>query len=106
MPRRRRSSAGPVKTASSSPEPAPRVAAEARPVRVPLPWRSLIAALGIAGFVFAATADERVFGLVTDGKVMVRTAVSMAELGEIGIGRGQLVDVKREGGDAVSRYGM
>jgi hypothetical protein len=37
---------------------------------------------------------------------MVRTAVSMVTLGEIGVARGQAVDVPRPSGDAVSRYGM
>ena len=63
-------------------------------------------ALVAIGFVLALTADERVFGLGTDGRIMVRTAVSMITLGEIGIARGQAVDVPRPGGDAVSRYGM
>jgi hypothetical protein len=66
----------------------------------------LAAALLLAGGVLALTADERVFGLGTDGRIMVRTAVSMVTLGEIGIARGQAVDVPRPGGDAVSRYGM
>ena len=64
------------------------------------------AALLLAGAVLALTADERVFGLGTDGRIMLRTAVSMVTLGEIGIARGQAVDVPRPGGDAVSRYGM
>lgn len=68
--------------------------------------RPLAAALLLAGAVLALTADERVFGLGTDGRIMVRTAVSMVTLGEIGIARGQAVDVPRLGGDAVSRYGM
>lgn len=66
----------------------------------------LAAALLLAAAVLALTADERVFGLGTDGRIMVRTAVSMVTLGEIGIARGQAVDVPRSGGDAVSRYGM
>ena len=68
--------------------------------------RPLVAALLLAGAVLALTADERVFGLGTDGRIMLRTAVSMVTLGEIGIARGQAVDVPRPGGDAVSRYGM
>ncbi len=68
--------------------------------------RPLVAALLLAGAVLVLTADERVFGLGTDGRIMVRTAVSMVTLGEIGIARGQAVDVPRPGGDAVSRYGM
>jgi len=68
--------------------------------------RPLAAALLVSGAVLALTADERVFGLMTDGRMMLRTAVSMATLGEIGIARGNAVEVARPGGDAVSRYGM
>ncbi len=68
--------------------------------------RPLAAALLLAGAVLALTADERVFGLMTDGRMMLRTAVSMATLGEIGIARGNAVEVTRPEGDAVSRYGM
>jgi hypothetical protein len=68
--------------------------------------RPLAAALILAGAVLALTADERVFGLMTDGRMMLRTTVSMVTLGEIGIARGNPVEVPREGGDAVSRYGM
>jgi hypothetical protein len=68
--------------------------------------RPLAAALLIAGATLALTVDERVFGLMADGRTMLRTAFSMAMLGEIGIGRGNPVDVSRDGGDAVSRYGM
>jgi hypothetical protein len=68
--------------------------------------RPLAAALLLAGAVLALTADERVFGLMTDGRVMLRTAVSIATLGEIGIARGGATEVARPAGDAVSRYGM
>ncbi len=82
------------------------------PGRVPRPEiavrirRPFAAALLLAGVVLALTADERVYGLMADGRTMLRTAVSMATLGEIGIARGGAVDVPRPGGDAVSRYGM
>lgn len=66
----------------------------------------LAAALLLAGTALVLTSDERVFGLGTDGRIMVRTAVSMVTLGEIGVARGQAVDVPRPSGDAVSRYGM
>jgi hypothetical protein len=56
--------------------------------------------------ILAATADERVYGLLIDGRIMIRTAVSMATLGEIGIARGQAVGIDRPEGDSVSRYGM
>ena len=68
--------------------------------------RPLAAALLLAAVVLALTADERVFGLMADGRTMLRTAVSIATLGEIGIARGGPTDVTRDGGDAVSRYGM
>lgn len=68
--------------------------------------RPLAAALLLTAAVLALTADERYFGLVIDGRIMVRTAVSIATLGEIGIGRGQAVGIDRPGGDSVSRYGL
>ncbi len=70
------------------------------------PHRSLASALLLAGAILAATADERVYGLMTDGRTMLRTAVSIATLGEIGIARQGAADVPRPEGDAVSRYGM
>jgi 4-amino-4-deoxy-L-arabinose transferase-like glycosyltransferase len=68
--------------------------------------RPFFFALGLSALVLAFTTDERVFGLVTDGQIMTRTAYAMAALGEIGIARGHAVDVARAGGDAVTRYGM
>jgi tetratricopeptide (TPR) repeat protein len=68
--------------------------------------RPLAFALGVAALVLALTADERVFGLVTDGQIMTRTAYAMAALGEIGIALGHPVDILRPAGDAVTRYGM
>ncbi|MEO8054915.1 MAG: hypothetical protein ABI768_07170 [Acidobacteriota bacterium] len=81
---------------------------EARPApRGPFSSRRPLAfALGIAALVLALTTDERVFGLVTDGQIMTRTAYSMAALGEIGIAKGHPVDIVRPAGDAVTRYGM
>jgi MFS family permease len=68
--------------------------------------RPLAFALGVAALVLAATTDERVFGLVTDGQIMTRTAFAMAALGEVGIAKGHPVDIVRPAGDAVTRYGM
>jgi hypothetical protein len=68
--------------------------------------RPLAAAVLLTAVVLAATADERYFGLVVDTRIMVRTAVSMVTLGEIGIARGQAVGIDRPGGDSVSRYGL
>lgn len=78
--------------------PATRAGAPAR--------RPLRAALLVTALVLVLTADERYFGLVPDGRIMVRTAVSMITLGEIGIARGQAVGIDRPGGDSVSRYGL
>jgi len=68
--------------------------------------RPLAFALGLAALVLLLTTDERVFGLVTDGQIMTRTAYAMAALGEIGIARGHPVDILTRAGDAVTRYGM
>ena len=68
--------------------------------------RPFLFALGLSALVLALTTDERVFGLLTDGQVMTRTAYAMSALGEIGIARGHSVDVARSAGDAVTRYGM
>ena len=68
--------------------------------------RPLLSGLLLSAAILAATADERVYGLLVDGRIMVRTAVSMATLGEIGIARGQAVGIDRPAGDSVSRYGM
>ena len=82
-------------------------APRARSLREPFGSRRPLAfALGIAALVLALTADERVFGLVTDGQIMTRTAYAMAALGEIGIALGHPVDILRPAGDAVTRYGM
>ncbi|HVO50227.1 MAG TPA: hypothetical protein VMV60_04485 [Thermoanaerobaculia bacterium] len=79
------------------------------PTKAHLPFaarRPLAFALGVAALVLAATTDERVFGLVTDGQIMTRTAYSMAALGEVGIAKGHPVDIVRPAGDAVTRYGL
>ena len=46
------------------------------------------------------------FGLLTDGRLMTRTAFAIAELGELGIARGHRVEIRRPEGDAVTRYGL
>ncbi len=68
--------------------------------------RPALFALGVAALVLAFTTDERVFGLVTDGQIMTRTAYAMSALGELGIARGHPVNIARPAGDAVTRYGM
>lgn len=68
--------------------------------------RPFVFALSLSALVLAFTTDERVFGLVTDGQIMTRTAHAMSSLSEIGIARGHAVDVPRADGDAVTRYGI
>lgn len=70
------------------------------------PSRRLVWALLALLLILAATAEERTFGTITDEEQMLRTAVSMAEFGEIGLARGAAFTVHRPGGDAVSPYGI
>jgi hypothetical protein len=63
---------------------------------------SVLAAL----FVLAALGDDRHVGLVADGRQMIRTAVALAETGEIGQARARDFTLDRGAGDAVSRFGM
>lgn len=67
---------------------------------------TLGAAVCIAAFILAMTADERPFGLVTDGQIMTRTAYAIAETGELGMAQGHPVNLVRPAGDAVTRYGL
>jgi hypothetical protein len=53
-----------------------------------------------------AIGDDRHVGLNADGRQMIRTAVALAETGEIGQARGHDFTYERPGGDAVSRFGM
>jgi hypothetical protein len=50
--------------------------------------------------------DRHVGPVVADGRQMIRTAVAIAETGEIGQARGRDFTIERPGGDAVSRFGM
>lgn len=54
----------------------------------------------------AFVGDDRHVGLIADGRQMIRTAVAMAETGEIGQARGRDFTIERSDGDAVSRFGM
>jgi hypothetical protein len=87
----------------TGPEPAPRPAPA--PLRDDglraLAWALLAAALLIVG-----TADTRSLGFISDEKQLAFTSVSLAEFGEVGIGRGQPFAVHRPGGDAVAPYGL
>jgi hypothetical protein len=68
--------------------------------------RPFAAALVLSGLVLAATAEERTFGLFSDGRTMTRTSFAIADLHELGIARGYRVEVRRTAGDAVSRYAL
>lgn len=68
--------------------------------------RIFLPAVVLVALALAGTVDERTLGSVPDEQQMAYTAVALAELGEIGIGRGQVFTVPRAGGDAVSPYGM
>lgn len=56
--------------------------------------------------VLAMFADDRHVGLIADGRQMIRTAVAIAETGEIGQSIGRDFTIERPGGDAISRFGM
>lgn len=68
--------------------------------------RVVIASVLAVLFVLAAAGDDRHVGLIADGRQMIRTAVAIAETGEIGQARGRDFTLDRAGGDAVSRFGM
>jgi hypothetical protein len=68
--------------------------------------RIFLPAVVLVALALAGTVDEQTIGSVPDEQQMAYTAVALAELGEIGIGRGQVFTVPRAGGDAVSPYGM
>lgn len=69
--------------------------------------RSPFALAAAAALLFLlGTAEERLFGLVTDESQVLSTAVAIATQGEIGIARGERFTVPRPEGDAVSPYGM
>lgn len=70
--------------------------------RLPAP---LAAALLVA-LVLAATTDDGAFGVIPDGREMLSAGASVAFRAEIGVSRDFANAVPREGGDAVSRYGM
>lgn len=76
----------------------------------PSPVRSrlsppLAAALLVA-LVLVVTTDDGSFGVIPDGKEMLSAGAAVAFRGEIGVSRDFVNAVPREGGDAVSRYGM
>ncbi len=70
-----------------------------------LPRAARFALLAVA-LVLVAFADDRHVGAVADGRQMIRTAVAIAETGEIGQARDTDFSIPRAGGDSVSRFGM
>lgn len=68
--------------------------------------RPLWCALLVVALVLAAMTDDRHVGEVADGRQMIRTAIALAESGTIGQARDRDFTLPREGGDAVSRFGM
>lgn len=72
------------------------------------PAKRPLLALAFAGVLlgFALTAEERTFGTISDEEQMLRTAVAMAEFGEVGIARGAFFTIHRPQGDAGSPYGI
>lgn len=76
--------------------------APARPGRDRALWIAVLVVLGL----LALTGDDRHVGEIADGRQMIRTAVAIAETGEIGQARGRDFTIERPSGDAVSRFGM
>lgn len=74
-----------------------------RATRLPRAARIALAAVAL---VLVLTADDRWVGGVADGRQMIRTAIAITESGGIGQARGTDFTLPRDGGDAVSRYGM
>lgn len=69
-------------------------------------WPVMGTALAVL-LLLAFVGDDRHVGLIADGRQMIRTAVAMAETGEIGQARGRDFTIDRRAeGDAVSRFGM
>lgn len=68
--------------------------------------RVVLAAVAASLLVLLALGDDRHVGLIADGRQMIRTAVAIAETGEIGQAQGQDFTIDQDDGDAVSRFGM
>lgn len=68
--------------------------------------RALIGSVLGVLLVLALFTDDRHVGLIADGRQMIRTAVAIAETGEIGQAVGRDFTIERAGGDAISRFGM
>ena len=72
---------------------------------IALPKAARIALLTVT-VVLVLLTDDRHVGGVADGRQMIRTAVAIAETGEIGQARDTDFTIPRAGGDAISRFGM
>jgi hypothetical protein len=68
--------------------------------------RALWLTVAFVLFGLAAIGDDRHVGLIADGRQMIRTAVALAETGDIGQAHGRDFALERPTGDAVSRFGM
>jgi hypothetical protein len=62
--------------------------------------------LGIVAIVLLATIDDRHVGRATDERQLLRTAVALAETGQLGQARYQDFTYITAGGQAVSRFGL
>jgi hypothetical protein len=98
------------------PRERPTVATTERPksaVRMKAPWtggfrplRVSLLPLGVVAAVLLATIDDRHVGRATDERQLIRTAVALAEAGQLGQARGQDFTYVTAGGEAVSRFGL
>ena len=68
--------------------------------------RVMLGAVAASLLVLLALGDDRHVGLIADGRQMIRTAVAIAETGEIGQAQGRDFTLPQADGDAVSRFGM
>lgn len=75
-------------------------------MRAPLIRRPAPAAFLAVLAVLLLTTDERSFGLIPDGQQMLSAAAALSTSGELGVSRDFARAIPREGGDAVSRYGV
>ncbi len=69
------------------------------------PSALVISTVLLVGILFA-TAEERLFGAVTDEQVNLATSLAIARFGEVGVPRDAAITMTRDGGDAVAPYGL
>jgi len=70
------------------------------------PLRDFLLPLGVVAVVLLATIDDRHVGRATDERQLLRTAVALAETGQLGQAAGQDFTYVRADGEAVSRFGL